>query len=135
MSVCNCVGIYFFIQTKNKTKKTNNKTMIIFVKIIISLAIILFGFSAYFDCRNDATFEFRKYLNHRGYNICREFLLSIDTHNTSDSEFEEKMRKYKEMVDIWDSINDISYKKMLFSFKPLEPKYWLTKEQINFLNL
>ena len=102
--------------------------MIIFIKIVISLAVVLAGFSAYFCYRNDAVYEFKKYLNHRGYNICREFLLSADIDSISDSE-------YEEMVAIWDSINNIPYEKMLFSFKPLEPKYWLTKEQINFLNL
>lgn len=43
---------------------------------------------------------------------------------------------YYQLEKLWDEIANISYIKMLFQFwKPLKNEYWLTKEQIDFLNL
>ena len=62
----------------------------------------------------------RKHLN---YNSCGGYL--------TDDEF----KKHTYLHSVWNSINDISYIRMLLSFKPLKPKYWLTREQQDFFNL
>jgi hypothetical protein len=48
---------------------------------------------------------------------------------------EEEVFHYAELRRIWLSINKISPNKMLYSFKPLKPKYWLNEEQMKFLGL
>ena len=39
------------------------------------------------------------------------------------------------MKEMWINIMDnMEYDKLVFSFKPLKDKYWLNKEQLEFLN-
>lgn len=69
------------------------------------------------------------YLNQQGYNICTKYLDSLEC-------FDEKaLNEYIVLLDMWAEITDISYTKMLFSFKPLTPEYWLNEKQLKFLSI
>ena len=68
-------------------------------------------------------------VNEQGYNICKKHLDSVE-------HFDEKAWNEHELLEnIWCEITDISYAKMLFSFKPLKPEYWLNEKQLNFLRI
>ena len=96
------------------------------------LLILLFlTFSFLFLYRNEKVCKYQQDLNDRGYQICVNYLHSIP----SESYDEEACKKHEELRKQWHSIVSISYDKMLWQFwKPLKDKYWLTKEQIEFLN-
>lgn len=100
--------------------------------IIPFLLILLFlTFSVLFLYRNEKVCEYQQSLNNRGYQICINYLHSIP----SESYDEEARKKHEELRRQWNSIVNISYDKMLWQFwKPLKDKYWLTKEQIEFLS-
>ncbi len=100
----------------------NNVTSVVI--FLVTLLLIL-----YFLIRNDLVFRFTKELNHRCYEIVKSYLSTCGDILTRD-----EVRYHKYLSSIWDSITNISYTEMLFSFKPLKPKYWLTKEQQDFLN-
>lgn len=92
---------------------------VIFIVIVLLSIIILW--------RKDSTFYYKRELNHRCKIICLSYVHS---------------RSYRSgyltnvMLPMWDSIQNISYYKMVFMFwRPLKDKYWLTKEQRDFLNL
>ena len=80
--------------------------------------------------RNFSVFRFTQQLNERSYKIVINYLDSCGDYLTDD-----ESKKYKYLHSIWDSIMNISYTRMLFSFKPLTPEYWLTEEQQDFLNI
>lgn len=92
--------------------------------------VLLVTLTIYFLIRNELVFRFTTWLNHRGYEILDNYLSSC-----GDVLTEDEVTNYTYLHSIWASIMSISYAKMLFSFKPLKPKYWLTKEQQDFLNL
>ena len=97
----------------------------------VIIVLLLAGFLAlYFSIRKNLVFRFTKWLNQRCCDIVIDYISSCGVTLTKD-----EMKNYKYLNFVWDSIKNISYTKMLFSFKPLKPKYWLTKEQQDFLNL
>lgn len=98
--------------------------------IIIIAAVVLYLLGICFLIRNGLVFRFKIWLNQRCYEIVNNYLSSCESTLTED-----EMKNYTYLKSIWDSIMNISYAKMLFSFKPLKPEYWLTKEQQDFLNL
>lgn len=96
--------------------------------IILGVFVLLANYFGFY--RNNKVYEFKKYLNNKGYSVCCKYLLSIQ-----DEEYGQDERVIHEIYRaMWDSISDISYYKMLYSFKPLKEEYWLTKEQIKFLH-
>lgn len=96
---------------------------------VISFVVVIFVVSIWFLIRNFNVFEFQLYLNQQGYNVCRQHLDSVE-------HFDEKaLNEHEYLQDMWDSITDISYEKMLFSFKPLKPEYWLNEKQLDFLRI
>lgn len=104
------------------------------IKIIflIILGVLLFLVNYFGFYRNLRVYKFREYLNDKGYSVCHKHLLSIP-----DEEYGPDERAVHEIYHAmwnWNSILDISYDKMLYSFKPLKEEYWLTKEQIKFLH-
>lgn len=102
---------------------------IIFSVLLISLLII----SSYFFIRNNGVYRFKTMLNDTGWSILHRYLKEAPI--SADNEvYNAYMAEHGRMRDIWFSINDISYDKMLFSFKPLSPRYWLNEEQLKFLN-
>lgn len=105
---------------------------IILVLLVVTLSVALF-FLGYFFNRNDDVKKFRDYLKEQGYWVCKSFLNDIDPIHISEWDFHYKIKEYNKLKELYDSITDISYYKMLFSFKPLEEEYWLTEEQVDFL--
>ncbi len=102
--------------------------MEIYLMLILLLIAIFSVLSLY---RNEKVCKYQQDLNDRGYQICVNYLHSIP----SESYDKEAMKKHEELKEQWLSIVSISYDKMLLQFwKPLKDKYWLTKEQIEFLN-
>lgn len=104
----------------------------ILVLLNITLLVALF-FLGYLFNRNNEVRKFKDYLNEQGYWVCKSFLDNIDPIHISEWDFHYKIKEYDKLKELYDSITDISYNKMLFSFKPLEEEYWLTEEQIDFL--
>ena len=97
---------------------------------VMSILILIAIISICIIIRNGYVYKYRINLSERGYQICSNYL-----HNTPieeiDWDYHEELRK------MWDSLlNDHSYDEMVLKlWKPLKDKYWLTKEQIDFLNL
>ena len=92
---------------------------VIFI-VIASICAILFW-------RNNFVFYYKAELNHRCRTICQTYVYS----RSYRSDYMTNV-----MLPMWDSIQYISYYKMLFMFwRPLKDEYWLTKEQRDFLNL
>lgn len=83
--------------------------------------------------RNTAVYTYRSSLNRKASLICKNFLGSV---NDAELGTDKINSEFEELLKIWDLIlNTHSYEEMLFKFwKPLKNKYWLTEEQINFLN-
>lgn len=91
--------------------------------------IVIVVVSVWILIRNIKVYLFQIYLNQHGYDICNEYLNSVEV-------FDEKAQnEFKFLKDTWDSITDISYERMLFSFKPLKPEYWLNEKQLKFLTI
>lgn len=97
--------------------------------ILFLLLIVLLTLSIPLIIRNSKVYEFVINLSLEAFVKIRNYLNSCDEYLT-DEEWVEYVRQ-REIVE---SIYDISYSKLLFSFKPLEKEYWLTQEQIDFLN-
>lgn len=96
---------------------------------LVSFLIVILVVSVWVLIRNIKVYSFQIYLNQHGYNICKKYLDSVEV-------FDEKTQnEFKLLNDTWDSITDISYEKMLFSFKPLKPEYWLNEKQLDFLRI
>lgn len=82
--------------------------------------------------RDSKVHQYRSHILKRCYDVCMAHLDSIP-----DSEYTQDKREYQQYLQqMWESIRNVSYDKMLFKFWiPLKDKYWFTKEQIKFLNL
>lgn len=88
----------------------------------------------YLLIRNDRVYTFRTTIHAIGYNIIQKYTLNwpIGIDEESYNAYKEECERLR---NIWLSLTDnIPYEKMLFSIKPLKPKYWLNKEQMEFLN-
>ena len=96
---------------------------------IVSFFVVILIVNVWVLIRNRKVYAFKMYLNEHGYNICKNYLESVVY-------FDEKtLNEHKLLQDMWDSITDIPYEKMLFSFKPLKPEYWLNEKQLDFLRI
>ena len=73
---------------------------------------------------------FEQWLNERSYYIIASYINSCSNPMTV-----EELENKEYLDSVWKSIMDISYDKMVFSLKPLKPKYWLTEEQQDFLRI
>jgi len=105
-------------------------TLFFIFLLLLSLAMLAFVLVPL--TRNEDVYKYRCQLIDRSYNVCESYLMSIppEEYGKENKEYHDKLR------NIWSSITNISYDKMLWMFwKPLEDEYWLTKEQIDFLNL
>lgn len=74
--------------------------------------------------------DFRSEITIQCFDICEAYITSLPENPTAEEE-----EHYDELKEIWRSIEDVSYDRMLYSFKPLKPKYWFNKEQLDFLAL
>ena len=98
--------------------------------IIFTLLIAFLLSSIYILVRNNFVYKFVTNLNETCYQICLNHNDKIyDCNNLEDF-----MKEHERMEDMWESISKIKYEKILYSFKPLKPKYWLNKEQLEFIN-
>ena len=104
---------------------------------LLFLILCLIGLivSCYILIRNEKVCEFQLALIDAGYKVLKEYLNTINPDKVDNDTFNKGMEKYKELSEIYDSICNLSYDKMLYSLKPLKAKYWLTEEQISFLNM
>lgn len=104
----------------------------IFLILILALIFSALIFSAVMLVRNEKVYRYRTQLANRSYSVCQSYLMSIPS-----GEFSEENKKYHDKLrNIWYSIMDISYDRMVWMFwVPLKDERWLTKEQIDFLNL
>ena len=82
--------------------------------------------------RDSKVHQYRSYILKRGYDVCTAHLDSIP-----GSEYTQDKREYHQYLrQMWESIRNVSYDKMVFKFWiALKDKYWFTEEQIKFLNL
>ena len=99
----------------------------------IVLGLLLIIGATIIGIRNCLVYNFVTGINHKSYNVCMGFLDAIPGENFTL----ENQKYYEQLQQTWEDIyNSLSYNKMLFTFwKPLNYETWLTKEQINFLNL
>lgn len=100
------------------------------------LILIIFGIVILFiivlAIRNEYTFAFLTALNHL---IHDELIRILDSYDNEKIHFtSEEQQKYecfsKKAHDILDRL---SYYKIVFSYKPIRVKYWLSKEDIKFI--
>lgn len=98
--------------------------------IVFTLLIAFLLSSVYILIRNNFVYEFVTSLNETCYQVCLNHINKIYDY----SNLEDYRKEHERLEDIWKSISEISYEKLLYSFKPLKPKYWLNEEQLNFIN-
>lgn len=87
--------------------------------IILTIATIWLLGLIYFLIRNYKVFKFRWYIADLIY------FRACDMINDGAS--------YRDIFGLWDMLDDISYDKMLYSFKPLKMEYWFTEEELKLL--
>lgn len=104
----------------------------LFFIFVMLLSLAMLAFVLVVLMRNEEVYKYKCQLADRSYKVCKSYLESI-----CDADFDkEKSDYHTKLRDMWASISNISYDKMLWAFwKPLKDEYWLTKEQIDFLNL
>ena len=100
--------------------------------IILTVLIVLALYTIIVLYRSNKVYQYRIYITQKCYDICTAHLDSIP-----NSEYTQDKHEYQQYLQqMWESISDISYYKMVFKFWiPLKDKYWFTEEQIKFLNL
>lgn len=104
--------------------------MMDFILIILLVALFI---CFYLLIRNDRVYEFRMTINAIGYNIIQKH--NINWPITNEESYNAYKEEHERLRNIWLSLTaNIPYEKMLFSIKPLKPKCWLNKEQMEFLN-
>ena len=81
--------------------------------------------------RNNEVYKYRMGLIDRSFAVCGTYLKSIEWKTYTLA----KQEKFEELSKTAQSIMNVSYEAMVFSLKPLRDEFWLTKEQIEFLNL
>ena len=81
--------------------------------------------------RNNNVFVYKEKLNDRCFNVLMDHIDKKFYTYPNPTDFQKEHDNLKLM---WDSISNIPYPKMLFSFKQLIDENWLTQEQIDFLN-
>lgn len=100
------------------------------ISLIILILLIVFLSSIYILVRNNFVYKFVTNLNETCYQICLNHSNKIYGYNN----LEDFIKEHEKLEDMWESISKIKYEKILYSFKPLKPKYWLNKEQLEFIN-
>ena len=100
--------------------------------VLLILALVGLIFSLIADYRNTKVRDYKIELSNRCCKVCNDYVLSIP-----NGCFGEEEEKYLfQLRLLWNTISNISYGEMLYQFwKPLKDEYWLTQEQIDFLNL
>lgn len=94
---------------------------------LIAIATVL-----YFIVRVPEARNFKDELTYKSCDILAAYIGSLPDNRDTTVEEEEQ---YDRLHAIWMSIEDISYYRLLFSFKPLREEFWLNEEQLKFLGL
>ena len=103
--------------------------------IVCIILIILLLLTIYLLIRNNFVYNYLTDMNDRCYTICRS---KLDELNSDDEEsFIDGMHIVANNNVMYKTImrKTLSYNKLFFSFKPLKDKYWLSDEQLKFINL
>ena len=87
--------------------------------IFLTMLIIAFLGCVYILIRNNKVCKFRNYIANLIYSK------GCDMMNNGAS--------YQDVSPLWDILTNISYDKMLYSFKPLKMEYWFTEEELKLL--
>ena len=104
------------------------------MEVLVIFLILLLVVGIYCIIRNNYVYKYRIDLSDRCYEVVSHHLWSIPT-NVPDKEFMERMEIHNTYDETWNTIiEQNSYDRMLYSFKLLKDKYWLTKEQIEWLH-
>lgn len=98
------------------------------IVIIVAIAVASF----YIMWRNNKVCVFRIEINHKCHDVLDNFLYSLK----NDEELYQRYGEYEQLeIKMNEILSKHSYESMLFSLKPLKPKYWFTNEEIEFMNL
>lgn len=104
------------------------------MNFILIMLIVASFICLYLSIRNDRVYEFRTTINDIGYNIVQKHTLNWPI-GIDEESYNAYKEEYERLRNIWLSLStNVFYDKMLFSVKPLKPKYWLNEEQMEFLN-
>lgn len=90
---------------------------VILIMLIIPIIILLV--ISFLSIRKNKVYKFREYI-------------SILIYLRGDDMIDDGA-SFRDLLDLWNIRNNISYKKMLFSFKPLKMEYWLTEKELELL--
>ena len=99
------------------------------LQISKTICLVIMFLCVYLIQRNDKVYLYNKDLIYR-YKSIQSYIntLSLD-------EDMHQREKYENFNKLWNEICQIPYVKMVLMFWiPLKDKYWLTEEQMNFLN-
>lgn len=87
--------------------------------IMCTIGIIGFITSIYFFIRNNKVHKFRIYI--------------VDLIHSRACVMIDDGASHRDIFNLWDMLDGISYEEMLFSFKPLKMEYWFTEEELKLL--
>ena len=101
------------------------------IAIFIIIGIIVL-FAIVMTIRNELTYAFLSSLNHFLHDELTRILCTYKDKEISFTELEEQKFNYfsEKVTNILDKL---SYNKIVFSYKPIKLKYWLSKEDIDFI--
>ena len=102
------------------------------IDIIIGVVFgFIFGVILWGLVRNYNVYNFLTYINSVSHNILVNYLEKF----YDDEEFKPHKAEYENLKRICENINNISYSKVLLSFKRIDQlENWFTNEEIKFLN-
>ena len=101
-------------------------------KILIVILVTVLVAAFYTMWRNNKVYVFRMEIRHKCYGVLYNFLEGLKDDKELDERYEEREQLEMKVDEI---LSKHSYESMLFSLKPLKPKYWFTNEEIEFMDL
>lgn len=97
--------------------------------IVIGIVVALIIGAIHIGIRNSLVCDFLHYTNHKSTNIMLDYLTTF----RDDSEFHEHEAEYEKLDKIHNGIMDLSYTRVLFSFKGFKLENWFTPTELEFL--
>lgn len=100
--------------------------------VILLLFITGLIFTLYVCIRNEYVFKFFNELN----DACHQAALRAIEQEKEVASLtnDEKQNLFNYSLVMWNDIMSLPYELVLFSFKPLRPECWLTRDQLAFLS-
>lgn len=102
--------------------------MMTLATVLLAVALLLFAVLTCFAIRNLYVYRFKMRCIDAAYNVVCGFYDSL-----KEGELILRNEEYMEIDRLKRNVCDMSYERMLFSFKPLKLRYWFTPEEIEFL--